>query len=381
MNARTALLMAGGTGGHIFPALAVATRLRSRGWRVIWLGTRRGLESRLVPPHGIDIEWLSVAGLRGKGLPGLLAALPRLALAVFQAVRAVRRRRPDVVVGFGGFVAFPGGLAASLLRRPLVIHEQNSIAGLTNRLLALFAREVLAGFPDAFRNRGQNLLARLLPAPHKTTWTGNPVRSDLASIAPPGERFAGRAGALRILVVGGSQGARALNVTVPAAIALLPPDQRPRVVHQSGPKLHAEMRDAYAGLGIDAQVFPFIDDMASALADADLVICRSGALTVAELSAVGVASLLVPFPAAVDDHQTHNAQFLVDAGAAQLLPQSAFDATSLAQRLAGLDRVKLLAMALAARQLARPAAADHVADRVEACSLRAQPGTRPGGQD
>lgn len=367
MSPRTALMMAGGTGGHIFPALAVASQLRKRGWQVVWLGTRNGLESRLVPPHGIDIEWLSVAGLRGKGVAGLLAGLPRALLALFQALRAVFRRRPDVVVGFGGFVSFPGGLAAALTCCPLLVHEQNSVAGLSNRVLALFAREVVAGFPDAFAQRGRNALARLLPAPAACRWTGNPVRAELAACAAPDQRFAGRQGPLRLLVVGGSQGARALNQLLPQALALLPEAQRPQVLHQAGPRLHEEMRDAYGSLGVNAEVCPFIDDMASALSNADLVVCRSGALTVAELCAVGVAALLVPFPAAVDDHQTVNARFLVAAGAAELLPQAQLDARTLADRIAALDRPRLLAMAQAARGLARPAAAGEVADRVEAC--------------
>ena len=367
MSAPVALMMAGGTGGHIFPALAVARQLRDRGWQVVWLGTRQGLESRLVPPHGIDIEWLSVAGLRGKGWLGLAAGLPRAVMALFQALRAVRIRRPDVVVGFGGFVSFPGGLAAALTRRPLLVHEQNSIAGLSNRVLALLARDVMAGFPDAFRQRGANPLARWLPRPAACHWTGNPVRAELAQLPPPADRFAGRHGPLRLLVIGGSQGARVLNTLLPAAIALLPVDRRPEVVHQTGPKLFDEMRDAYARLGLAADVRPFIDDMAQALADADLVVCRSGALTVAELCAVGVGSVLVPFAAAVDDHQTANGRFLVDAGAAEMYAQAGLQAATLAACLTRLDRSGLLRMAEAARTLARPGAAAEVADRVEAC--------------
>ncbi|MDE3009561.1 MAG: undecaprenyldiphospho-muramoylpentapeptide beta-N-acetylglucosaminyltransferase [Pseudomonadota bacterium] len=373
MNPRTALMMAGGTGGHIFPALAVAGQLRSRGWQVVWLGTRNGLEGRLVPPHGFEIEWLSVAGLRGKGWLGLVAGIPRAVLALYQALRTMLCRRPDVVVGFGGFVSFPGGLAAALTRRPLLVHEQNSVAGLSNRILALLARDVVAGFPDPFRQRGGNPLARILPRPARCHWSGNPVRSELSAVAAPGERFAGRSGPLRLLVVGGSQGARALNSVVPAALALLPAAARPLVLHQAGPRLLDEMHDAYSSLGLQAEVRPFIDDMAQALAQADLVICRAGALTVAELCAVGVAALLVPFPFAVDDHQTGNGRFLVEAGAAELLPQSSLDAPLLAARIAALDRPRLLAMATAARALARPHAAAEVADRVEACADRRNP--------
>jgi UDP-N-acetylglucosamine--N-acetylmuramyl-(pentapeptide) pyrophosphoryl-undecaprenol N-acetylglucosamine transferase len=378
MSGRTALMMAGGTGGHIFPALAVASQLRQRGWQVVWLGTRQGLESRLVPPHGIEIEWLSVAGLRGKGWLGLLSGLPRAALALLQALRALRLRRPDVVVGFGGFVSFPGGVAAFLTRRPLLVHEQNSIAGLSNRVLALLAREVMAGFPQAFSQRGANPLARWLPVPGECRWTGNPVRAEVAALPPPAQRFAGRTGPLQLLVVGGSQGARALNTVVPAAIACLPATLRPRILHQAGPKLHAEMADAYGRLGVEADVRPFIEDMAAALADADLVICRAGALTVAELCAAGVGAVLVPFPAAVDDHQTGNGRFLVERGAARMIAQHALDAQSLAALLASLDRSQLLAMAEAARLLARPEAAAAVADRVEASLVRA-PGPTAGG--
>ena len=365
MSAPVALVMAGGTGGHIFPALAVSARLRQRGWRVVWLGTRAGLESRLVPPHSIDIEWLSVAGMRGKGLLQLLTAAPRLLLAIGQAMRVIRRQRPDVVLGFGGFVAFPGGLAATLLRRPLLIHEQNAVAGLTNRLLAQVAGCVLQAFPGAFDRRGRNPLGRRLPLPAAVSTTGNPVRDSMLLQPLPAERFSTRSGALQVLVLGGSQGARALNQVVPAALALLPAAQRPQVLHQAGARLIGEMRDAYVSQGIAATVVPFIDDVAAALADADLVICRAGALTVAELAAVGVASVLVPFPAAVDDHQTANAAYLAEAGAAVLQPQATLTADGLAALLLQFDRPRLLAMAACARALAHADATSEVVRHVD----------------
>lgn len=355
-----ALIMAGGTGGHIFPALAVAGSLRMKGWEVSWLGTAAGMESRIVPEHHIPMHCLSVAGLRGKGSSGLFLGLPRLIAAIYQAIKVVKSQRPDVIVGFGGFVAFPGGLAAMLLKKPLVIHEQNAIAGLTNRVLSLFAREILTGFPDAFKKRGGNWLARILPEPRRSTWTGNPIRQDVLTSPEPAVRFADRQGALKVLVVGGSQGARALNAVVPEAIALIPVSERPIVTHQAGAKLLAEMQGAYQGLGVNAIVLPFIDDMAVALSDADLVICRAGALTVSELAAVGVASVLVPFPAAVDDHQTQNAQFLTTAGAGLLISQNQFNARDLAALIQSLDRSRLLMMAEAARSLRRNNATEDV---------------------
>jgi UDP-N-acetylglucosamine--N-acetylmuramyl-(pentapeptide) pyrophosphoryl-undecaprenol N-acetylglucosamine transferase len=358
------LVMAGGTGGHIFPALAVARSLRDKGWDVTWLGTPAGLESQLVPPHQIPIEWLSVSGLRGKGLVGILLGIPRLIKAIYQAVRVVQNRQPDVVIGFGGFVSFPGGLASFLMRRPLVIHEQNSIAGLTNRMLSLFSREVLTGFPDAFGQPGGNWLARILPVPRHSTWTGNPVRQEVMNIPAPSERFANRQGALKLLVVGGSQGARALNTIVPEAVGRIPEARRPQILHQAGAKLLNEMQDAYQKLGVQADVVPFIDDMAKVLSEADLVICRAGALTVSELAAVGVGSILVPFPAAVDDHQTPNAQFLSSAGAGLLIDQKQLNAQDLAALIQSLDRPRLLLMAEAARHLGRVSATEDVAQVV-----------------
>ena len=352
------MILAGGTGGHIFPGIAVATALRDRKVPVVWLGSAGGMETRLVPPQRIPLETLRIGGLRGKNAWTLLAAPFRLLRALGEAISILRRHRPRAVLSMGGFAAGPGGIAAWLLRRPLLVHEANRAPGLTNRVLAKFARRVLCGFPSSFRNGvGETV--------------GNPVRAEVAALPPPRERFAGRVrsendGALRLLVLGGSQGARALNSSVPQALAQLP--ERFEVRHQSGAALQADAERAYADAGIGASIEPFIQDMASAYAWADLVVCRAGALTLAELCAAGVGSLLVPFPHAVDDHQTRNAEFLVERGAARLLPQTdPMKADDLPQRLhaalqelAG-DRTQLLAMAEAARAAALPDAAQRVA--------------------
>jgi UDP-N-acetylglucosamine--N-acetylmuramyl-(pentapeptide) pyrophosphoryl-undecaprenol N-acetylglucosamine transferase len=345
------LIMAGGTGGHVFPALALARLLRSNSRDVIWLGTRRGIEARVVPAEGIPVEWLTVGGLRGKGVLTLLAAPFQLLRALWQALAIVRRHSPSVVVGLGGFVSGPGGMAAWLCRRPLVIHEQNAIAGFTNRCLAPLAREVLCAFPAAFPARTH---ARVI---------GNPVRADIAALPAPAARFASRDAVIRLLVVGGSLGASRLNSTVPQALALL--QQQPgntlqfMVRHQAGEKLIDAARKAYDEAGVAGDVSPFIADMAEALGWADVVICRAGALTVAELSAAGLASILVPYPHAVDDHQRFNAQFLVDAGAARCIADRELTAPLLADVLRQLcaDRTTLLVMAEAARRVAHPDAA------------------------
>jgi len=354
MSAAPVMIMAGGTGGHVFPALALARLLRARQRTVVWLGTRRGLEARVVPADGFPIEWLSVGGLRGKGALTLLAAPFNLLRALWQAVVIVRRHRPAVVVGLGGFVTGPGGVAAWLLRRPLVIHEQNAVAGFTNRCLAHVARSVLSAFPAAFA-RGRRV--RMI---------GNPVRADIAALPVPAVRFAGRAGALRLLVIGGSLGARRLNDVVPQALALLAKDaQAPRftVRHQAGEKLIDAALQAYAAAGVTGEVTPFIPDMAEALGWADLVVCRAGALTIAELAAAGVGAVLVPFPHAVDDHQTANAQYLVNAGAARCLADSAVTPALLAATLLELcaaGRDGLLRFATAARAVALPDAANEL---------------------
>src|SRR5437879_1984314 len=303
MNARPILIMAGGTGGHVVPALALARILREKSLDVVWLGTQRGLEARVVPAEGIALEWLSVGGLRGKGLGTMLAAPFRLAVALTQALRVMWRRRPLVVVGLGGFVTGPGGVAAWLTRRPLVIHEQNAIAGFTNRCLAHLARQVLEAFPGSF---GRDVHARVI---------GNPVRRDISAVPPPAVRFAGRTGPVRILVIGGSQGATRLNAVVPFALRRLSARLTFDVRHQAGERWIDAGRAGYVQAGVRADVRPFIEDMSEAYGWADVVICRAGALTVSELAAVGVASILVPFPGSVDDHQAYNAQYLVREGA------------------------------------------------------------------
>jgi UDP-N-acetylglucosamine--N-acetylmuramyl-(pentapeptide) pyrophosphoryl-undecaprenol N-acetylglucosamine transferase len=347
-----ALIMAGGTGGHVFPALALARELRARSWQVVWLGTRRGMEARLVPAEQIPLEWLTVSGLRGKGILVWLSAPLKLMRALAQAVSVIRRRRPALVVGLGGFVAGPGGLAAWLLRKPLLIHEQNAIAGFTNRCLSHLARRVLEAFPGSF-------------APGvRAQAVGNPVRREITQLAPPSQRFAGRAGAIRVLVVGGSQGAAKLNAVVPFALARAGADAPLDVLHQSGERWIESARGSYAQAGVNARVQPFIDDMAQAYEWADLVICRAGALTVSELAAAGVGSVLVPFAAATDDHQTCNASYLVKEGAAVMIAERELDTERLASEIASLcaGRGKLLAMAERARALARPRATEQLAD-------------------
>jgi UDP-N-acetylglucosamine--N-acetylmuramyl-(pentapeptide) pyrophosphoryl-undecaprenol N-acetylglucosamine transferase len=337
----TILMMAGGTGGHVFPALSVAEHLRGRGWRVIWLGTKQGLEARLVPQHGFEIEWLNFSGVRGKGF-ARLALLPLSLLVAFaQSVRVLLSQRPDVVLGMGGYVTFPGGMMAALLGRPLAIHEQNSVAGLANRVLARVADRVMVAFPETMR---------------RAECTGNPVRGDMAALPAPAARFGGRQGPLRILVIGGSQGAQALNDAVPRALAEFPAAERPQVTHQAGAKHIDALRENYRAAGVEGEVIAFIDDMAAHYAAADLVVCRAGAMTVSELAAAGVGSILVPFPQAVDDHQTMNARFLSERGAAILLPQSEMTPSHLAGLLRGLTREACLAMAEKARALAKPQA-------------------------
>ncbi|WP_354675533.1 undecaprenyldiphospho-muramoylpentapeptide beta-N-acetylglucosaminyltransferase [Cupriavidus alkaliphilus] len=347
---RTLLVMAGGTGGHVFPGLAVAQALRAQGWNVVWLGNRTGMEATLVPKHDIPMEFIQFGGLRGKGLVTKFLLPLNLLRAFWQSIAALRRVRPSVVLGMGGYITFPAGMMASLLGRPLVLHEQNSIAGLANKVLARVADRVLCAFPDA------------LPG---SEWTGNPVREELAQLDAPEARYDRRDGPLRILVVGGSLGAAALNEVVPKAIALLPQHQRPVVTHQAGARQIDTLRANYTAAQVPAQTLPFIDDIARAYADADLVICRAGAMTVSEVAAAGVAALFVPFPHAVDDHQTTNAQFLSSQGAALLVQQKDLTAESLAQTIASLTRPQLKDMARLARGLARPEATRRVA---EVCS-------------
>lgn len=360
------LIMAGGTGGHVFPALAVAEELRSAGHPVVWLGTQAGLEARVVPAAGLPMAWVRVRGLRGKGLLRVLTAPFMLAGALLQAGSVLHRLRPRAVLGMGGFVTGPGGFMAWLLRRPLLIHEQNSVAGLTNRLLAPLATRVMEAFPGS------------LPVRLQPLHTGNPVRGAITRVAPPAERFAGREGPMRLLVLGGSLGAQALNDSLPQALARIDTARRPRVRHQTGTRNLDAAREAYARAGVEAEIVPFIEDMAEAYAWADLVVCRAGALTIAELTAVGVASILVPYPHAVDDHQTGNARYLVDAGAALLIPQPELEAAALAEVIEDFarDPERRLRMAAAARDLARPEAARVVAQE---CLRLAGLDARTGG--
>ena len=342
---KTIMIMAGGTGGHIFPALAVAHSMRDAGWRVVWLGNPDGMEARLVPQHGFEMVNLKFAALRGKGILRKLLLPVNLLKGFWQAQKAIRQIQPDVVLGMGGYITFPGGMMAALLGKPLVVHEQNSVAGLANRVLARVADRIVTGFPNVL---------------NKGVWVGNPVRPEIAKIAPPAERFADRSGALRLLVIGGSLGAQALNEMVPRGMALLGASDQPQIVHQAGEKHIEGLKANYAAVGVQAHCVPFIEDMAGAYEWADLVICRAGALTVAELAATGVASILVPFPHAVDDHQTGNAKFLVHAGGAFLLPQDELTPESIAL-IRNYSRGQLLEMAVQARSLAKPDATEEVA--------------------
>ena len=343
---KTILIMAGGTGGHIFPALSVAQKMRSAGWRVVWLGNPEGMEAKLVPQHGYEMVWVKFSALRGKGILRKLLLPFNLLRGFWQGLQAIRQVRPNVVLGMGGYITFPGGMMAALTGVPLVLHEQNAVAGLANRVLAGVADRILSGFPEVLK-KGQ--------------WVGNPVRDEIARLAPPGERFAGRGGPLHVLVIGGSLGAQALNEAVPRGMAMLTGEEQPQIVHQAGVKHIDALKANYAAAGVQAHCVPFIEDMAGAYDWADLVICRAGALTIAELAAAGVASILVPFPHAVDDHQSANARFLVNVGGAFLLPQSELTPDSVAL-LRNYSRSQLLEMADKARSLARPEAAADVAN-------------------
>jgi UDP-N-acetylglucosamine--N-acetylmuramyl-(pentapeptide) pyrophosphoryl-undecaprenol N-acetylglucosamine transferase len=346
----TVLIMAGGTGGHVFPALAAADVLLRKGLRVQWLGTARGIEADLVPKAGIPLHFISVSGFRGKGLRAQLTAPFRIARALWQSMQLVKRVNPQCVLGLGGFASGPGGVAAWLLRKPLVIHEQNAVAGTTNRLLAFIAKRVLLGYPHALENEAAEFV-------------GNPVRSSIANLLPPEQRWRERTGVLRLLVLGGSLGAQPINAVVPAAIALLPENLRPEIIHQAG-RAHADaVGEQYRALNISASVEPFIADMATAYAWADVVLCRAGALTIAELAAAGVGAVLVPLPHAIDDHQTHNARWLSEQHAGVLLAQTELTAENFASLLREMNArpQELLAWARNARSLAKPDAAQQVA--------------------
>jgi UDP-N-acetylglucosamine--N-acetylmuramyl-(pentapeptide) pyrophosphoryl-undecaprenol N-acetylglucosamine transferase len=339
MNQRPVLIMAGGTGGHVFPALSVAKVLRERGVPVVWLGVPGSMESRLVPANGFSIEWVRVKGIRGKGLAAWLLAPFRIASAVLQAMAVLRRVRPRSVLGAGGYVSGPGGIAAWLLRIPLLIHEQNAIPGLTNRWLARIAGQVLQGFPGSFDKK---LGARFV---------GNPVRADIAAIPEPAVRFEGRSGRARVLVFGGSQGAQRLNAMVPLALSQLDPKRRPQVRHQAGERGIDAAREAYRQARVEAEVTPFIEDMAAAYAWADVAVCRAGAMTIAELQAAGLGALLIPLPVATDDHQTKNAETMVHIGAGRVLQERDMTAEILSACIAELtaDRERMRRMAMAAR--------------------------------
>ncbi|MBE9560969.1 MAG: undecaprenyldiphospho-muramoylpentapeptide beta-N-acetylglucosaminyltransferase [Proteobacteria bacterium] len=349
IDVRPVLIMAGGTGGHVFPALAVADELRSRGIPVVWLGTKAGIESRLVPQAGYPIEWMSITGLRGKNTLTLLLAPARIAMACWQALAVLLRRKPCAVLGMGGFASGPGGLMAWLIRKPLLVHEQNAIAGMTNSILAKFADVVLQAFPGVFKNAAT---------------TGNPVRQSICEIENPESRFSQQQRKLRLLVVGGSLGAVKLNELIPSAIAEIDRDERPEVIHQTGLKNIDSAKACYSDAGVEAKVEAFIDDMPAVYQWADLVICRAGAMTVFELAAAGIASILVPYPHAVDDHQTQNALYLERSGAAIIKQQDELSTDWLADMIRELsgNRTKLLEMAVAARKLAIPGSAKTIAD-------------------
>lgn len=346
---RTALVMAGGTGGHIFPGLAVAEELRTRGWQVHWLGAPGSMEQQLVPARGFAFEPVQFAGVRGKG-PMTLVLLPLNLLRAFvQSIAVVRRVRPNVVIGLGGYITFPGGMMSVLLGKPLILHEQNSVAGLANRVLASVADRVFSAFPNVLKD---------------ATWVGNPLRAAFFAQPDPAARFAGRTGPLKLLVVGGSLGAKALNAVVPRALALIAPSTRPTVTHQSGATQIEQLRTNYAAAGVAGELTPFIDDTARAYAEADLIVARAGASTVTEIAAVGAATLFVPFPSAVDDHQTTNARFLVDAGGGWLVQQADLTPEWLADLLQKTDRSTLMAQALRAKTMQKPEAVSEV---VRAC--------------
>jgi UDP-N-acetylglucosamine--N-acetylmuramyl-(pentapeptide) pyrophosphoryl-undecaprenol N-acetylglucosamine transferase len=358
---KTILIMAGGTGGHIFPGLAVAEVLAARGWRVVWMGVKTGMEARIVPRSGYEMSFVDFQGVRGKGLVSLALLPYRLLRAFLQSAAAIRSLAPDVVLGMGGYISFPGGMMASALNRPLAIHEQNSVAGTATRLLVRVADRVMASFESTFR------------AGRRVVVTGNPIRAAFRSLPDPEARFAQRSGRLRLLVLGGSLGARALNEALPKALATLPLSERPEVLHQTGEQHVGAVQAGYRDAGVEARCAAFIDDVAGELTAADLVVCRAGATTLAELAAVGVGSILVPFPFAVDDHQARNALILGEVGAAIVVPQATLTPERLGELLGSLNRQRLLDMARKARVCGRPDAAEQVAD---VCAALAAGGVR-----
>ena len=360
MDSKVALVMAGGTGGHIFPGLAVAEALRKSGWQVHWIGAPDSMESRLVTPLGFAFEKVDFSGVRGKGLKSLVLLPIRLLKAFWQSAVILRRVKPHVVLGFGGYISFPSGLVAALMGKPLILHEQNSVAGMSNKLLSLVASRVFTAFPNAFKNG---------------VWVGNPLRPEFLNQDNPETRFAGRSGPLRLVVVGGSLGSTALNEVVPKALAMVPELQRPSVLHQSGRNQIDALRANYLAAGVKAELTAFIEDTASEFAKADWVICRSGASTVTELAAVGVAATLVPFPHAVDDHQTTNACFLSDQGAAQLVQQLQLTPQWIVNALKQTERSGLLEMAKKAKKMQKIHATEII---VQACLELTFASNQPG---
>ena len=346
----TLLIMAGGTGGHVFPGIAVADYMRSLGWKVVWLGTHNGMEALLVPKYGYPMEYIDFSGIRRKKIMDWLLLPGKLLLAFWQSIKIMTRIQPSIVLGMGGYPAFPGGLMAILLNKPLIIHEQNAIAGLTNKTLAKVADKILLGFPGTFPQKDNRVMV-----------TGNPVRSEISRLPLPEQRFLNRTGPIKILVIGGSLGATVLNTVIPQALGCIPENERPIVKHQSGRQHIDKLRENYREQGVEGQLIDFIDDMAASYAECDLVICRAGALTITELAAVGVASILIPFPYAVDDHQTVNAEYLSKPGAAVLLPQHELNPNNLANKIMELNRAQLLTMAKIARNLANLNSAQQVA--------------------
>lgn len=348
------VVMAAGTGGHVIPGLAVAREMQARGWQVSWLGTTQGMENRLVPPSGIALDVIGFNGLRGNGLVHTLTGGLRLLVAFWQCLQILRRRQATAVLGMGGYVCFPGGLMASLLGKPLMLVNADAALLLSNKALLPVADRVAFGFDG-------EAVAKI----RRAVVTGNPVRAEIEAVPAPAARFAGRSGPLRVLVVGGSLGAKVLNETLPQALALIDAAQRPQVTHQTGAAHHATVQAAYGAAGVEAEILPFIDDMATRLADCDVIVCRAGAVTVSELCAAGVAAVLVPLVISTTSHQRDNAAWLASHGAGVHLPQTELSPRKLAEVLGGLTREALLGMATKARALARPRAAARVADEIE----------------
>ena len=355
MSTRTLVVMAGGTGGHIMPGLAVAHEMKARGWRVLWMGNPDRMEGRLVPEHGFELLPLQFSGVRGKGVATLFKLPFTLGGACLQARKALKQAQADVVLGMGGYVAFPGGLMARSSGIPLVVHEQNAVAGTANRWLARMARKVLTGFPGAL---------------HGAVMVGNPVRDSFHALAPAADRYANRQGRLRLLVVGGSLGAAVLNDVVPQALARLAPEQRPMVTHQAGTQHIAALNERYRSHGVEAQCVDFIEDMAQVMGESDVVVCRAGAMTVAEVAAAGVAALFIPLPHAIDDHQTANARYLADCNGAWLQPQNEFSPEWLAEWLRGLNRAALADVGRHAHEHACMSATQMIADVCEQAARR-----------